>query len=416
VTALAYNIQGDVPDIIIPETINPLDPVKRSLGEKQYELSNHLGNVLVTVSDRKLAEGTEGSTATGYRAEVLFASDYYPFGMQMPGRIDDVISKYRYGFNGMEKDDEFKGEGNSYDFGARMYDSRIGRFLSVDPRTNEFPHIAPYVFAGNKPINHIDFGGEHEFLMIYNTSTGTMTLVPVKKTDNDVKHTIYRAISDISGNVTFIDESGAVSATPVMVSPSKAETQAINNMGIAANNWSLSGEAFRTIQNINGLANGSEEPITYHVDKNKPNSTKYSSRNYNRTSSGSSVPGMPLMNPNQNAGGTWSGDVDGDGNVATNQQGILRGMNWLDATGAYTNGQNVEVSNIQLIITFQANSTIGRDLERAFREEYGESATITFIRGGVVGGPTSGNDYSINITWDEATPDSYNEQPPTQSQ
>jgi hypothetical protein len=55
-------------------------------------LSNHLGNVLVTVSDRKLAEGTEGSTATGYRAEVLFASDYYPFGMQMPGREFSDVS------------------------------------------------------------------------------------------------------------------------------------------------------------------------------------------------------------------------------------------------------------------------------------------------------------------------------------
>ncbi len=41
-------------------------------------------------------------------------------------------SSYRYGFNGKEKDDEVKGEGNSLDFGARMYDSRLGRFLSID--------------------------------------------------------------------------------------------------------------------------------------------------------------------------------------------------------------------------------------------------------------------------------------------
>lgn len=35
---------------------------------------------------------------------------------------------YRYGFNGKEKDDELKGEGNSYNFEARIYDSRVEGF------------------------------------------------------------------------------------------------------------------------------------------------------------------------------------------------------------------------------------------------------------------------------------------------
>jgi RHS repeat-associated protein len=39
---------------------------------------------------------------------------------------------YTYGFQGQEKDDEVSGEGNSYDFGARFYNSRVGRWLSVD--------------------------------------------------------------------------------------------------------------------------------------------------------------------------------------------------------------------------------------------------------------------------------------------
>jgi RHS repeat-associated protein len=159
VTALAYNIQGSS-DIIIPETINPLDPVKRSLGEKQYELSNHLGNVLVTISDRKLVEEDEGVIALKYEADVLLASDYYPFGMQMPGRQFSAEAAYRYGFNGMEKDDEFKGEGNSYDFGARMYDSRIGRWLSVDPLAGSYPDLSSFCYAANSPIGIIDPDGE----------------------------------------------------------------------------------------------------------------------------------------------------------------------------------------------------------------------------------------------------------------
>src|SRR5690554_1271658 len=46
---------------------------------------------------------------------------------------------YRYGFNSMERDDEIKGKGNSYDFGARMYDPRVGRWLSVDPKAALLP-------------------------------------------------------------------------------------------------------------------------------------------------------------------------------------------------------------------------------------------------------------------------------------
>jgi RHS repeat-associated protein len=160
VTALAYNLDGntnDSTDIIIPETINSLDPVKRSLGEKQYELSNHLGNVLVTVSDRKLAEGTEGSTATGYRAEVLFASDYYPFGMQMPGR-EFSQEEYRYGFNGQERDDEISGEGNSYTAEYWQYDSRLGRRWNTDPVVKHFE--SPYATFRGSPIWYVDPNGD----------------------------------------------------------------------------------------------------------------------------------------------------------------------------------------------------------------------------------------------------------------
>ena len=60
---------------------------------------------------------------------------------------------YRYGFNDMEKDDEVKNvAGSSYDFGARMYDSRLGRFLSIDPLFKIYPEISPFAFCANNPI------------------------------------------------------------------------------------------------------------------------------------------------------------------------------------------------------------------------------------------------------------------------
>jgi RHS repeat-associated protein len=84
---------------------------------------------------------------------------------------NETIADYRYAFNGKEKDDELKGEGNSYDYGFRMHDPRIGRFLSVDPLGHNFPWYSSYQFAGNKPIIAIDLEGAEEFIVIGDPST-----------------------------------------------------------------------------------------------------------------------------------------------------------------------------------------------------------------------------------------------------
>ncbi|MFN9803326.1 MAG: Tox-REase-5 domain-containing protein [Bacteroidota bacterium] len=87
--------------------------------------------------------------------------DYYAFGMQMPGRKSS--GGYRYGFNGKENDNEVKGEGNQQDYGMRIYDGRIGKFLSVDPLTKQYPELTPYQFASNSPIFAIDRDGLEMF-------------------------------------------------------------------------------------------------------------------------------------------------------------------------------------------------------------------------------------------------------------
>ena len=79
--------------------------------------------------------------------------------MLMPDRTYSSPS-YRYGFNGKEKDDETYGVGgSSYDYGFRIYNSRLGRFLSVDPITAKYPELTPYQFASNTPIQAIDLDG-----------------------------------------------------------------------------------------------------------------------------------------------------------------------------------------------------------------------------------------------------------------
>ncbi len=113
----------------------------------------------------KTTSKTEGTPIFG-RGEKQ-GSDYYLFGMQMPGRKDEGDGDYRYGFNGMYKDDEIKGSGNSYDFGARLYDSRLGIFLTRDPLEAKYSAISPYAFCLNNPLIYVDKDGRDAILIVF---------------------------------------------------------------------------------------------------------------------------------------------------------------------------------------------------------------------------------------------------------
>jgi RHS repeat-associated protein len=85
--------------------------------------------------------------------------------MQLPGRSFTNGSKYRYGFNGQEKEKDVS-EGN-YDFGARIYDGRLGRWLSVDPFTAKYPFHSPYIYAGNTPVSIVDIAGDSLYVLFH---------------------------------------------------------------------------------------------------------------------------------------------------------------------------------------------------------------------------------------------------------
>ena len=91
--------------------------------------------------------------------------DYYPFGMEIPGRSYTDADGYRYGYQGQYAEKDPETEWNAFEL--RMYDSRVGRWLSVDPK-NEF--YSPYVGIGNDPVSKTDpDGGETEDNPIYDT-------------------------------------------------------------------------------------------------------------------------------------------------------------------------------------------------------------------------------------------------------
>ena len=102
---------------------------------------------------------------------------------------------YRFGFNGKENDNEVKGNGNQQDYGMRIYDPRLVRFLSVDPLTKSFAWFTPYQFAGNTPIAAIDLDGEEQKIMInWQDVNGNVTRTKIIKSDFDNVNKLWQSL------------------------------------------------------------------------------------------------------------------------------------------------------------------------------------------------------------------------------
>lgn len=124
----------------------PPDITLRSIGNKQYELTNPLGNVLAVVT----------GTKDGSDADIVSLADYYPFGMDMPAR-NYVSEQYRYGYQGSERDPEMLG-GQAYTTFFRALDPRLGRWFTPDPINQ--PWQSPYCSMDNNPIFMVDVLGD----------------------------------------------------------------------------------------------------------------------------------------------------------------------------------------------------------------------------------------------------------------
>ena len=106
---------------------------------RNYYLKDHLGSIRVVLN----------STNT-----VISAQDYDAWGYPLENRTYNA-SAMKYDFTGKERDDE-----TSYDyFGARYYDSRIGRWGQVEPLLNKYLNTTPYNYSFNRPTVVIDPNG-----------------------------------------------------------------------------------------------------------------------------------------------------------------------------------------------------------------------------------------------------------------
>ncbi len=105
-----------------------------------YYLCDHLGSTRVIVA------------ATG----VTETYDYYPYGLTWQ-QAEQPIGTNTYLFTGKEW--QAQDGVNLYDFGARFYQSRFGKWLSFDPLAEEYMGISPFAYCANDPVNYIDPDG-----------------------------------------------------------------------------------------------------------------------------------------------------------------------------------------------------------------------------------------------------------------
>jgi RHS repeat-associated protein len=112
----------------------------------------------------------------------------------------------RYGFNGKEGDDErMGGGGNTYDYGFRIYNEHLSRFLSTDPLSANYPMLTPYQFASNTPLQAIDLDGLEAYF-IHGTASGPerWLTTDIKSGQlNDGAQALYRISNNTSYDASF---------------------------------------------------------------------------------------------------------------------------------------------------------------------------------------------------------------------
>ena len=162
-----------------------------------YFIKDHQGNVRVVADEHGNAE------------EV---NDYYAFGGLMSTSSRQSVQPYKY--NGKELDS--KGGLDWYDYGARMYDAALGRFMKTDRFSEKYVSLSPYQYGANNPVNNIDVNGDsvwytrngdivtmHVTAKIFNNSSDNINMArAAKDIVSDIKST-YEGKFEWSDNKTY---------------------------------------------------------------------------------------------------------------------------------------------------------------------------------------------------------------------
>ena len=115
-----------------------------------YQYKDHLGNIRLSYKNT----GTVSSPIL----EIVEENNYYPFGLEHKG-YNNVVNgtDHKYGFGGKEEQNELNL--GWIDITARNYDPALGRWMNLDPLTEQMTRHSPYNYAFDNPIYFIDPDG-----------------------------------------------------------------------------------------------------------------------------------------------------------------------------------------------------------------------------------------------------------------
>ena len=238
--------------------------------------------MLVTVSDRKMGvDSNNDGVIDYYNANVVTANDYYPFGQGINDRQFALNnSQFRYGFNNKEKDNDINGTSVDYDYGARIYDARVARFLSVDPLMGKYPELSAYQFASDNPISGIDLDG----LEFYYAADGTYIGRGADPKNLEVRLAKVTG-KTISGNmkVAAVDINGNIQKTWTVVHGTHSEFQ---QLAAFAYNETYSGSTHVVdkLRVANTIVNRKQKTLQEKIDNFRYNNDTEYDRMHNITS------------------------------------------------------------------------------------------------------------------------------------
>jgi hypothetical protein len=248
----------------------------RTLGRRYYEMTDHLGNVLATVLDRKTGAGTlSGSSGTLYdhwSADLASTADYYPGGMMMPGRNTEHDWS-RIGMQGQAKDDEVYGKGNVYAYTFRFNDARIIRFFSPDPLHGKYPHNSDYAFAENRLIDGTDLEGAEWRSTTQDNATKitvTIRIINQSKIYNESDVVEFKKMLQPEFSRTYTKESGGKSFYASLLYADKTESaNSTINVILRDENTTYDQNGVMTYSGGNAFVSGRNNGVENGTQSNK---------------------------------------------------------------------------------------------------------------------------------------------------
>ncbi len=181
--------------------------------------STQVRDKLTTITTKEITEFT--ATATNLTLLATLSAGNYGRLAHIDNLVIEEIFEvgegYRFGFNGKEKDPEGMGGGGStYDYGFRIYNPNLGKFLSVDPLFRDFAWYTPYQFAGDKPIVALDLDGREDvwYHLLKQKDGSYLTLTKMDDLNNETNQGLSESLGyDVPRDgvvITELTEDGKV--------------------------------------------------------------------------------------------------------------------------------------------------------------------------------------------------------------